>query len=275
MDRAKHIFWIASYPKSGNTWVRNIISKLFFNASSFSDTLNYVRSIYDIRSQKDIWDSPEINLEKYNFSFLKTHAEFSKLPLSYLDVLITTVGFIYIYRHPLDVLISAINYWRKDINAENFFFEKVIKTPEELLASGQINDYLRKFSESLCIDYWKDMSGTWENNLKSWVEASKKYKLSAIISYESLLDSPLIELQKLKSIFPSLTDNQIIEALEYSNKVTKFDPIKDHITLKDFKKTFFWKMQKGTYKKFFDDTEIKNFISKHRDLLIDFKLIDS
>ena len=31
MMNYKKIFWICSYPKSGNTWMRSIISSLFFS----------------------------------------------------------------------------------------------------------------------------------------------------------------------------------------------------------------------------------------------------
>ena len=45
----KHIFWIASYPKSGNTLIRAILSALFFSDDGFFDfkMLNNIPIIED------------------------------------------------------------------------------------------------------------------------------------------------------------------------------------------------------------------------------------
>ena len=42
----KKIFWISSYPKSGNTWMRAIISSIFFtkNGKFIFDYFKYVQS---------------------------------------------------------------------------------------------------------------------------------------------------------------------------------------------------------------------------------------
>ena len=42
----KKIFWIASYPKSGNTWMRAIISSIFFtkNGKFVFDYFKFVQS---------------------------------------------------------------------------------------------------------------------------------------------------------------------------------------------------------------------------------------
>ena len=34
---SKKIFWIASYPKSGNTWIRSIIAGLFYTNDGIFD----------------------------------------------------------------------------------------------------------------------------------------------------------------------------------------------------------------------------------------------
>ena len=73
---SKHIFWINSYPKSGNTLVRAILSSLFFtkdgnfnfeiikNISQFemSERLNFIKDI----SKKDFMSLGDITvLSKY------------------------------------------------------------------------------------------------------------------------------------------------------------------------------------------------------------------
>ena len=41
----KHIFWIASYPKSGNTLLRSIIASLFFSENGLFDF--HIRTFHD------------------------------------------------------------------------------------------------------------------------------------------------------------------------------------------------------------------------------------
>ena len=58
----KHIFWIASYPKSGNTLVRAIISSLFFSEDGVFNfemlrNINQFDTISNILRNKNIFGS--------------------------------------------------------------------------------------------------------------------------------------------------------------------------------------------------------------------------
>ena len=55
----KHIFWLASYPKSGNTLLRAILSALFFTEDGIFnlkllETIRQFESTYNILKIKDI-----------------------------------------------------------------------------------------------------------------------------------------------------------------------------------------------------------------------------
>ena len=94
----KNIFWISSYPKSGNTLVRAILTGLFFsndgnvkfkdmrNIGLFETTrrLNFIKSINendfynlgDLTTLSKYWQKIQTNQElkiKNGFGFLKTH----------------------------------------------------------------------------------------------------------------------------------------------------------------------------------------------------------
>ena len=61
----KKIFWIASYPKSGNTWIRSIITSLFFTDDgkfNFS-YLNYI-PYFDKKENYEF--VKKLNIEDYN-----------------------------------------------------------------------------------------------------------------------------------------------------------------------------------------------------------------
>ena len=133
---SKKIFWIASYPKSGNTLIRAILSSLFFTKDgifSFEilkkillfenfQRLNFIKkeNIQDYKKLSDLkilskyWlkmqSKENLGLRDGEFCFLKTHSA----QLTYFDNYFTdikhTLGFIYIIRDPRDVLISYTHH---------------------------------------------------------------------------------------------------------------------------------------------------------------------
>tara|TARA_Y100000741_G_scaffold357545_1_gene335538 strand:- start:4 stop:840 length:837 start_codon:yes stop_codon:yes gene_type:complete len=125
----KKIFWIASYPKSGNTWLRAIISSLFFsNDGNFTFDLLKNISVFDLQLKYNFIKNLDINdyknlgkieiLSKYrllaqkkaevggDFAFFKTHSSninINNHPYTNKDLV---RGVIYIIRDPRDVAIS-------------------------------------------------------------------------------------------------------------------------------------------------------------------------
>ena len=130
------IIWIASYPKSGNTWVRSLLSYYFFsktekfsfdllkhipnfNVADFLDKKNSVKNNDDIIKswlpvQKFINEKFKRNL------FFKTHnvcitSEWKKFTDNKVSA-----GCIYIVRDPRNVITSYKNF-------ENQTYENIIK----------------------------------------------------------------------------------------------------------------------------------------------------
>ena len=62
----KHLFWIASYPKSGNTLLRAIISSLFFSENGHFDfnMLNKIPVIEDVTNLEFIKNKNIKDFEK-------------------------------------------------------------------------------------------------------------------------------------------------------------------------------------------------------------------
>ena len=137
----KKIFWIASYPKSGNTWIRAIIASLFFsdngvfkfelfkNIPNFERKENYqfVESInkndyknlsnlkiitkYRLEAQK------RVNINYGNVAFFKTHSSnisIDNLPYTNEE---TALGLIYIVRDPRDIAVSYSHHKSANIDA--------------------------------------------------------------------------------------------------------------------------------------------------------------
>lgn len=104
------IVWIASYPKSGNTWVRFLVANMLFGE---------VGTSADIEAMvPDVHRGSEIST-RYHISgtiFLKTHWAYADdMPQAR-----QTAAAIYIVRHPLDVLRSHIDYMGLESGGEKF-----------------------------------------------------------------------------------------------------------------------------------------------------------
>ena len=132
-----HIFWISSYPKSGNTLVRAILTGLFFSQDgkvTFEDMrkiglfettrrLNFIKDINkedfynlgDLKILSKYWQKIQTNQEliiNEGFGFLKTHSSLVSIKNNLFTSEKITKGYIYIIRDPRDVCIS----WAKHSN---------------------------------------------------------------------------------------------------------------------------------------------------------------
>ena len=126
------IIWIASYPKSGNTWVRSLISSYFFSKTgNFDFSLLKNISLYPgpkyfntkIRKPGEVslfWEMSQKNIiENQRITFLKTHNALVALNNRNFTTEKTTLGAIYIIRDPRNILSSLKNHYGfKDYNEE-------------------------------------------------------------------------------------------------------------------------------------------------------------
>ena len=143
----KKCFWLSSYPKSGNTWLRLILCGLYFTDDGVIENFDILKKIpkFDILknfefikdiSTKDheiifskedyneeslltyfkyyIEAQKRVNINQGNFSFFKTHNARAKINNNYYTNETTTAGFIYISRDPRDVVISYSNYLKQN-----------------------------------------------------------------------------------------------------------------------------------------------------------------
>ena len=135
----KKIFWVTSYPKSGNTWIRAILTSLFFTKDGrFNlNLLNYISNFdnpdkYKFVQKLNIVDFNNLHelsvISKYwveaqkrakvggDFAFFKTHSGnviLNKLPYTNAN---NVLGLIYLVRDPRDVTASYSKHFGKSID---------------------------------------------------------------------------------------------------------------------------------------------------------------
>jgi hypothetical protein len=183
------IVWLASYPRSGNTWLRFLLQS-YLNAGEIDGT----RLSADI---PDIHNTPQINPDASDRLLVKSHFMWSGQRHPYAD---KTRGFIYILRHPKDVLLSFLNY-RKLGGVIPVGDAEVDRRYAMLFCRG-LGDY-----------EWSARFGPWPHHIVSWL--MRPAHPHAVVRYENLLATPEQELKPvLKLLGLPIDESRLHAAIE-------------------------------------------------------------
>ena len=186
-----NICWLASYPKSGNTWLR------VFLANTIADRCEPVPLCYLPRFSDDealpedytaLAGRPSLELDLHEIArlrpqvhariaarhqgtvFVKTHnmsGSYDGHPLHHMGV---TVAAIYVVRNPLDVVLSTSDHFGIDV--------------EDAIAS-MASDDTGTANDSLHVS---QVLGSWSRHVSSWTNQAGPRVL--VVRYEDLLERP-------------------------------------------------------------------------------------
>jgi len=167
--------WIASYPKSGNTWIRFMACNLLFGRQRSASTLNSLAP--------DLHEVGRSILQAPVPALLKTHFRLSpQLPL-----LNHTVAAIYVVRHPMDVAMS------------NFFYAQR-RDPTSGTSTAALDRYIDTFIECRGDPRWIQIGlGSWEENVRSWFDTPTKFAVLRL-HYEDVVRSPAAACRAIASL---------------------------------------------------------------------------
>ena len=198
------IIWIASYPKSGNTWLRALLASYYFtNEGSFSLSLldkidnfpsdkffkEYNDQFSKVEDTSKYWLKEQEKINKKNkITFLKTHSAICKINGNSFTNKENSIGAIYIVRDPRNVITSVSNHYQISIE-DAFQFMKDEKR-------GIINKKDGRYLGFQAV--W-----SWSINQKTWVENNLFPVL--VIKYEDLLNE---------------TYNTFRKVIEFINKIS-------------------------------------------------------
>ena len=212
------IIWLASYPKSGNTLVRSMLSaynfsrtgefnfqllqniKQFPNKTIFNylgvDTSNKLEIVKNYISAQE-----EINKRDGNsIRFVKTHSALQSINGYPFTNYKNSLGAIYIVRDPRKVVLSNANHYQVALD----------ESLKQLSSEAVIGE-----------DILLTHIGTWSSNYNSWKEF-KKLGRYLLIKYEDLILKPR---------------ETFILILEFIHKLTKTKFVLDELKLKNVLKT--------------------------------------
>ena len=176
------IIWLASYPKSGNTYVRAFLSAYYFSENGqfdFSQISNieqfphekfFKQKVNSISEASKLWVpiQKEINKDK-KIRFFKTHSFLGNYEGNEFTSPETTLGAVYIVRDPRNVLTSLKNHY-------SFDNDKALK---------MITDKTRSLMSNNGSYASLTFISSWSENYLSWFRNNQFRRL--FVKYEDLI----------------------------------------------------------------------------------------
>ncbi|MEQ8357481.1 MAG: sulfotransferase domain-containing protein [Kiloniellaceae bacterium] len=190
------ILWLASYPKSGNTWMRVFLANLILNEPEPLE----LKRINEVCSSEpnEVWfkpltKSPVADLSERQIARLRTKAQERAARLnkniipmkthSFLGKdhgaptisLTASIGVIYIVRDPRDVAVSAADHY-------GLTLDQTIEMMNDKNARGR----------GMPGNTVYERMGTWSDHVKSWTKWT--HSPLQVLRYEDMLADPLGQL---------------------------------------------------------------------------------
>ena len=221
------IIWIASYPKSGNTWLRSIITSLLYTTDGIFDFKlikkikqfptrdqfqDFTKNFNDINEISKFWllAQDKINLTE-EIKFFKTHNLNCAVNKNSFTNKSHTLGTIYVVRDPRNLVNSIKNHYNKgnDEEAKNFLISKKILSRVPKDNEADIATLL----------------GSWSDHYNFW---TKKNSNLLLIKYEDLILDTKKELERIIIYLKKFMTVEINpEKIKNILNTTSFDHLKN------------------------------------------------
>ena len=269
------IYWLASYPKSGNTWFRVFLAHMLnpsgealdldsihtgaiASARGFVDEALGFDSAYlshddldKLRPAVYTWHAKQVSTAQYH----KIHDAYTHLPDGgALIPASACLGALYFIRNPLDVVISFANHLNCSIdeamtamNAPDFAFCKGHKRQHEQLRQQLLS---------------------WSMHVKSWQDAKDINCL--VLRYEDMKQNPIETFTKAAAFLKlDVTHEQIERALQYSDikRLQRLEQKKGFSEKPCKTKSFFRKGIVGDWENTLTSEQVNKIIHHHGDMM--------
>lgn len=278
MSNSKNIVWLASYPKSGNTWFRVFLSNLLQDTDS-PVSINNLKDI-PIASSRDIFDDvsgisssdlthdeidrirpsvyQKLSDDANEIFYFKIHDVYHFLPDN--TPLIppgATKGIIYFVRNPLDIVVSFAFHANKSFN--------------EIISYMNSEDYAFCDKNSLLPGQLRQKLASWTTHIENWT--SVPMCPVHIIRYEDMHGKSKETFTKaVEFLGLDKTGNQIEKALKFSS----FETLKNQEASEGFKErpvnsdAFFRRGKTGSWKEHLSNEQVNKVIHHHKQMMIRF-----
>ena len=224
------IIWLASYPKSGNTYVRAFLSAYYFSKDGQFDfnQISNIRQFPDkeflnqktegvLEASKQWIPSQRKIIANKKIKFLKTHNCLGNYKGNTFTSSETSLGAIYIVRDPRNVFTSVKNHFSYD---DEKALQMILDKKSTLMSKGyETFSYI----------------SSWANNYLSWLRYNNFRRL--FVKYEDLLENKYETFRDIIVFSNTLMNrSEGVDKLKLQKAIetTNFDVLKD----KEVKESF-------------------------------------
>ena len=251
------IYWVASYPRSGNTFTRMLLARIYFNLDRTFGKIGRV-------IPEDITGSPlDASVLETRFGptiFMKTHLD--RPPVGYGP----TAGALYLHRHPLDVFLSSMNYLFIN-NVHWSFRNDKAKSVDEIVKDGELDHYFQRFLEIDGFDHFMSFSGHWSESVRQWRELARQQPdRFMVLRYEDLTTDTLGAMSRIADHIGAPVDPDHLRAC-IQNTGQEIEGESRTSPEQGGAGAFFWKRQSGYHQSYLSPAQIAQFENKHGELL--------
>jgi len=264
-----NIVWLASYPKSGNTWVRAFLANLVANRADpvpLDELARYAEDeanpeLFSMlagkpSTQLDIGEIAELRPQVHaaiaqraqGTRFVKTHnmaGSFDGHPLHNWQV---SAGAVCVVRNPLDVAVSMTHHFGLTID------EAIERLGDENVAT--VNDAL----------FVSQVLGSWSMHVKGWADMANASVL--VLRYEDLLDKPAKQFAKIAKLVGLGQDrNRVERAMKHAGFQSLSSMEKKHgfVEASDKGARFFRKGRVNEWRETLGREQVQRVIDAHRE----------
>lgn len=263
METQRRIWWIASYPKSGNTWVRMLWAAYRKGELGLNDFYGYSSGDLNSLFYQMVSCEPLTSLEPHEFVairpaalftmcktfaldplLLKTHAANVALDQERLIPVSLTAGAVYVVRDPRDVALSWARHNGFDVD------RAIEKMEKDDAVIGKTEDRM-----------WHFLSD-WSTHVKSWLD-EKRFPVK-YVKYENMLTSPA---EKFAGILRHWGIEPDVDKIARAVELTDFSRLQKLEAVEKFleaeKGKFFGYGQAGRWEKYLSWEQIERIEEKH------------
>ncbi len=199
-----NIVLLASYPKTGSTWMRKLIAEmLVVDGDGFEIIPSFFKVFPEI--------SPQFMLRGSVCRLIKTHLHPEHETFGLFQGSLKAI--LSIRRHPLDILLSSLNYACMKENAASFIGGRV-KSVESIIADGEFRHYIDQFLDTDGFPFYSGQCGAFSAYQRRW-RAAGEITPYLEICYEDMVADPAAAARSILTFLGlQLSDIQIRKVLK-------------------------------------------------------------
>lgn len=244
-ENKTQVVGLYSFPKSGNTWLRAIIAGATEMPMGPGVLQKYVTDSHFGKVIENPW-----HFQGCDWYFYKSHRK--HVLREHEGQVFETDKFVYIYRHPLDVFTSYLNFVSKNVSPAagkslQISFDSVEDlTPEQM-------EYLFGifYDHATLIPANRAFGGVFEH-IENFQRLAAKTGKVHIVRYEDLYDQFDETVTEICD-FLGFRDVDIQSVYSFADRRTKQNG------------KFFWKRQKENFRNYLTDEQVTRFVGRYGD----------